>query len=124
MEIVRDAGKALGHQFPRSARCAEKFWTRYVLSCGKYQETIAKGFRDVIRLSKELSSMGEPQDSFGSLIQLYDSHGLSPEIVKEVAEKQAWKCKYQTIFSRSVAERHLKNCPEGQRQRTKTDWPD
>src|SRR3989442_13129537 len=53
----------------------------------KYQETIAKGSETVIRLSKELSSMGEHKIPLRPLIQLYDSHGLSPEIVKEVAEK-------------------------------------
>jgi len=53
----------------------------------KYQETISRGFEAVVRISKDLASKGVPNIPSDQLVQLYDSQGLPPEIVREAAEK-------------------------------------
>jgi len=107
-EIVEMQVKHWGTTFPAVREMRGEILDALRVELRKYQETIAKGSEMVIRLSKELSSMGEHKIPLGPLIQLYDSHGLSPEIVKEVAEKAGVEVQVPDNFLTLVAERHLK----------------
>src|SRR5467141_872005 len=107
-EIVEMQVKHWGTTFPAVREMRGEILDALRVELRKYQETIAKGSEMVVRLSKELSSMGEHKIPLGPLIQLYDSHGLSPEIVKEVAEKAGVEVQVPDNFLTLVAERHLK----------------
>ncbi len=72
----------------------------------KYLETISKGSEAVVRLSKELSSKGIRKIPLEQLVLLYDSQGLSPEIVKEGAEKVGVEVDIPDNFVALVADRH------------------
>lgn len=72
----------------------------------KYQETISRGYEAVVRISKDLSSKGVRNISLDQLIELYDSQGLPPEIVKEGAEKSGVSVEIPDNFVTLVAERH------------------
>jgi alanyl-tRNA synthetase len=72
----------------------------------KYQDTLSRGSDIVQRLSKELASTGVRQIPLEQLIQLYDSQGLAPEIVKEEAEKVGVQVQIPDNFLTLVAERH------------------
>ena len=72
----------------------------------KYQETISRGFEAVVRISKDLSSKGVRNISVDQLIELYDSQGLPPEIVKEGAEKSGVSVEIPDNFVTLVADRH------------------
>ena len=72
----------------------------------KYQETIARGSEIVLRLSKDLASKGIRKIPTEELVQLYDSQGLSPEIVKEGAEKAGVEVEIPNNFLTLVAESH------------------
>src|SRR5438309_10203956 len=72
----------------------------------KYQETIGRGFEVVVRMSKDLASKGVPNIPTDQLVQLYDSQGLPPEIVKEAAEKSGVAVEIPDNFLTLVAERH------------------
>ena len=74
----------------------------------KYQETIARGFEAVVRISKDLASKGVRSISTDQLVELYDSQGLPPEIVKEGAEKNRVEVDIPDNFLTLVADRHLK----------------
>ncbi|TMH96906.1 alanine--tRNA ligase [Candidatus Bathyarchaeota archaeon] len=74
----------------------------------KYEETISKGSEAVLRLSKELSSQGVRKIPTEQLVLLYDSQGLTPEIVKESAEKVGVEVDVPENFLTLVAERHSK----------------
>src|SRR3990170_1345864 len=80
----------------------------------KYQDTLARGSEVVVRLSKELASKGVRKISTDQLVQLYDSQGLSPEIVKEGAEKVGVEVEIPDNFLSLVAERHSKPRTEDQ----------
>src|SRR5438445_430123 len=77
-------------------------WT----SINKYQETISRGFEVVVRISKDLASKGVPNIPTDQLVQLYDSQGLPPEIVKEAAEKSGVVVEIPDNFLTLVAESH------------------
>ncbi len=81
---------------------------------GKYQDTLARGSEVVVRLSKELASKGVRKISTDQLVQLYDSQGLSPEIVKEGAEKVGVEVEIPDNFLSLVAERHSKPSTDDQ----------
>src|SRR5919108_6215780 len=72
----------------------------------KYQDTISRGFEAVVRISKDLASKGVQNISVDQLVQLYDSQGLSPEIVKEGAEKSGVSVEIPDNFLTLVAESH------------------
>lgn len=74
----------------------------------KYQDTISRGFEAVVRISKDLASKGVKEVSDDQLVQLYDSQGLPPEIVKEGAEKAGVSVQIPDNFLTLVAERHSK----------------
>src|SRR6267143_1549966 len=72
----------------------------------KYQETISRGFEVVVRMSKDLASKGVPNIPTDQLVQLYDSQGLPPEIVKEAAERSGVVVEIPDNFLTLVAESH------------------
>ncbi len=72
----------------------------------KYKETISRGYEAVVRISKDLASKGVRDISVEQLVELYDSQGLPPEIVKEGAEKSAVAVDIPDNFLTLVAEKH------------------
>jgi alanyl-tRNA synthetase len=72
----------------------------------KYQDTISRGFEAVVRISKDLATKGVQSISTEQLVQLYDSQGLPPEIVKEGAEKAGVSVNIPDNFLTLVAESH------------------
>src|SRR5207249_7373580 len=87
----------------------------------KYQETISRGSEVVVRLSKDLASRGIQKIPVEQLVQLYDSQGLSPEIVKEAAEKSGVAVEIPDNFLTLVAERHSKPAKGDEEGRSDAD---
>ena len=52
----------------------------------RYKETLTKGKEVVRRLESELRAQNAATIDADRLVELYDSHGLTPEVVKEFAE--------------------------------------
>src|SRR5438093_1304518 len=82
----------------------------------KYEETISKGSEAVARIAKELSSRGITRVPLQQLVDLYDSQGLPPEIVKERAEKLGVEVDVPDNFLALVAERQSKHATIEQAQ--------
>src|SRR6266513_407895 len=87
----------------------------------KYQETISRGFEVVVRISKDLASKGVPNIPTDQLVQLYDSQGLPPEIVKEAAEKSGVTVDIPDNFLTLVAERHSRPAKGDEEGRSDAD---
>ncbi len=75
---------------------------------GKYGETLTKGKGIVKRLEDSLSHQGKAI-AVEDLIELYDSHGLNPEVVAEFASS---KVAIPDDFYKQVAARHAKSKEE------------
>jgi alanyl-tRNA synthetase len=73
----------------------------------KFEETIKRGEGMVKRISSELRKSGKKAIPVETLTELYDSHGLPPEIVKQAAEKEGFKVEVPDNFYNLIAQRHM-----------------
>jgi len=73
----------------------------------KFEETIVRGEGMVKRISNELKAGKKKAIPIETLIQLYDSHGLPPEIVKQTAEKEKLEVEIPDNFYALIAQRHM-----------------
>jgi alanyl-tRNA synthetase len=73
----------------------------------KFEETIKRGEGMVKRISSELKAKRKKEIPIQTLTELYDSHGLPPEIVKQAAEKQDMEVSIPDNFYALIAQRHM-----------------
>jgi len=73
----------------------------------KFQETIKRGGGLVKRIAGELKTKSISEIPVETLTELYDSHGLPPEIIKQFAEKEGLKAEIPENFYALIAERHM-----------------
>jgi alanyl-tRNA synthetase len=87
----------------------------------KFADTLKRGEGMVKRLAQDLKVKNQttmPEDKLG---ELYDSHGLPPEIVKQAAEEQGIKVKIPENFYALVAKRHMQSSKQGEEEETQTN---
>jgi len=73
----------------------------------KYQRTLERGSDLVKKMTTDLKSKGQSEIPSDSLIELYDSHGLVPDIVREIAEPLGVEVNPPSNFFAAVAQKHL-----------------
>ncbi len=73
----------------------------------KFGETLKRGEGMIKRLAIDLKTKKGAQIPESVLSELYDSHGLPPEIVKQVAEAEGVKVDIPENFYALVAKRHM-----------------
>ncbi|GGL46549.1 alanine--tRNA ligase [Halocalculus aciditolerans] len=71
----------------------------------KYEETLERGGRRVRQLAKEYASEGEPIPT-SELVELYDSHGIQPDMVEAIADEEGATVDAPDDFYSLVASRH------------------
>lgn len=76
----------------------------------KFKDTLKRGEGIIKRIATDLKTKGESNLSNSKLAELYDSHGLPPEIVKQVAEKENIQVEVPENFYALVANRHMQTC--------------
>jgi len=97
--------KHLGPQF-RELREREGYIIEVIeLEERRYRDAISRGSKLVERLAGGLRAEGKPLPR-EKLIELYDSHGLPPEIVREVAGKEGVMVEVPEDFYIKVAKLH------------------
>ncbi|NLB76126.1 MAG: alanine--tRNA ligase [Crenarchaeota archaeon] len=73
----------------------------------KFRDTLQRGEAMVKRIAFDLQSKGKTRFSQDILAELYDSHGLPPEIVKQAAEAEGVDVDVPENFYTLVASRHM-----------------
>ena len=89
----------------------------------KFQDTLKRGEGMVKRIAGDLKAKGTDKLPDTTLTELYDSHGLPPEIVKQAAENKGLHVDVPENFYSLVANRHMaanKPVEEVQAQAEKT----
>ncbi|SFF79915.1 alanyl-tRNA synthetase [Halopelagius inordinatus] len=71
----------------------------------KYRETLERGTRKVRALADEYADSGDPIP-VEELIELYDSHGIQPDMVEEIADERGATVDMPDDFYSLVADRH------------------
>jgi alanyl-tRNA synthetase len=73
----------------------------------KYRRTLERGSELVKKISVDLKRKNQNVMPEETLVELYDSHGLVPDIVKEIAEPMHLEVNPPSNFYGMVAKRHL-----------------
>ncbi len=73
----------------------------------KFVETLKRGEGMVKRIAADLKAKGTGKLPMDTLTELYDSHGLPPEIVKQAAEKEGVEVEVPENFYALIANRHM-----------------
>jgi alanyl-tRNA synthetase len=73
----------------------------------KFGQTIKRGEGMVKRISSQLKAENKKEIPMETLTELYDSHGLPPEIVKQTAETEDLKVEIPDNFYVLIAQRHM-----------------
>jgi len=73
----------------------------------KYKQTVQRGRGLVKRVVQERKTEGIAEIPLEKLVELYDSHGLTPEVVSEMAKDEDAEVKVPENFYSYVAERHI-----------------
>ena len=73
----------------------------------KFEDTLLRGEGMVKRIATDLKSKGMLRIPEDTLTELYDSHGLPPEIVKQAAEKEGVQVEVPENFYALIAKRHM-----------------
>lgn len=87
-DIILTQIKTLRRSFPELENAVDRVVEIVSLEHRRYGETLSKGDRIVRQKAREWKQKGEQKIPLDTLINLYDTHGLPPEFVKEVATEQ------------------------------------
>lgn len=87
----------------------------------KFADTIKRGEGMVRRIADELKAKHQKILSQDKLSELYDSHGLPPEIVKQAAEAEGIKVEVPENFYALIAKRHMQASKPGEEGESKTE---
>ncbi|WP_096393623.1 alanine--tRNA ligase [Halorubrum trapanicum] len=71
----------------------------------KYERTLERGARKVEQLADEYAGAGEPIPT-EELLELYDSHGIQPDMVADIADERGAAVDVPDDFYALVADRH------------------
>ncbi len=96
-----------GGDFPHLIEMRKEILEALQVEVDKFRKTLERGSEMVKRISSDLKAKGQPTIPLDTLVQLYDSHGLVPDIVKDEAEKEGIRVDVPGNFFGMVAERHL-----------------
>jgi len=106
-DIVELQAEYWGADFPQIKAMREEIVEMLKVEQEKFEDTLKRGEGIVKRIADDLKSKKTCKISDATLSELYDSHGLPPEIVKEFAENEGIKVDIPENFFSLVAERHM-----------------
>ena len=104
-ELVLKQIKTLRNSFPELEDSVDRIVEIVALEKSRYDDTLLKGGRIVKQLAKQ-SKLKAQKIHIDKLIDLYDTHGLPPEFVSEVASSQGIAVDIPENFYSLVASMH------------------
>ncbi|MEM2875816.1 MAG: alanine--tRNA ligase-related protein, partial [Candidatus Bathyarchaeia archaeon] len=109
LEIVDMQNEYWSKDFPHLKEMKNEIIEILNVEVEKFEETLKRGERIVRRLIESLKTSGYSVFPKDKLIELYDSNGLPPEIVKDLSSKYSLKVEIPQDFYATVAERHIQS---------------
>ena len=96
-----------GKDYPHIKTMREEIMEMLKVEEEKFKDTLKRGEGMVIRIAADLKANGVKRLPNETLSELYDSHGLPPEIVKEAAEAEGVTVEVPEDFYTLIANRHM-----------------
>ncbi len=93
--------------FPRIKEMQNEIVEMLKVEEEKFKDTLVRGEGMVKRIAADLKAKGTGKLPMDTLTELYDSHGLPPEIVKQAAEKEGVQVEMPENFYALIAKRHM-----------------
>ncbi|MEM1606675.1 MAG: alanine--tRNA ligase [Candidatus Bathyarchaeia archaeon] len=93
--------------FPHLADMRDEILELLKIEVEKYERTLQRGRELVKRMVRDIRARGEDSIPIDRLVELYDSHGLTPEVVSEVAASEGFSINVPEGFYSFVAEKHV-----------------
>jgi len=100
-KLVEMQLELLKNEFPSLIKRKKQIGEILDIETKRYSETIKKGKNLVKRILNDKKTIDEKE-----LINLYDTHGMQPDIVKKIAKEQGVKIKIPDNFESMIAELH------------------
>jgi alanyl-tRNA synthetase len=97
--------------FPHLKEMRDEILTILKVESEKYRETLKRGSQLAKRVAAELKAKGTGEMPEDTLVTLYDSHGLPPEIVADFVQSEGLRVKVPEDFYAKVAAQHLEEPP-------------
>jgi len=105
-EILGLQLQEVSRDYPEYLERAEVIFEMARVEEERYRETLKRGEAVVKRLTSEIKAKGLSQVPGEVLLKLYDSHGLTPDYVVQIAEKAGLKVEVPDDFYSQVAGLH------------------
>ena len=106
-DIIDMQANYWGKDFPRIKEMQNEIIEMLKVEEEKFVETLKRGEGMVKRIAADLKTKGTGKLPMNTLTELYDSHGLPPEIVKQAAEKEGVEVEVPENFYALIANRHM-----------------
>ncbi len=96
-----------GKDYPHIKTMRDEIMEMLKIEEDKFEDTLKRGEGMVVRIAADLKANGVKRLPIETLSELYDSHGLPPEIVKEAAEAEGVIVEVPEDFYTLIANRHM-----------------
>jgi alanyl-tRNA synthetase len=106
-DIIDMQANYWGEDFPRIKEMQNEIIEMLKVEEEKFVETLKRGEGMVKRIAADLRTKGTGKLPMETLTELYDSHGLPPEIVKQAAEREGVEVEVPENFYALIANRHM-----------------
>ncbi|MEM2342195.1 MAG: alanine--tRNA ligase [Candidatus Bathyarchaeia archaeon] len=93
--------------FPHLKEMRDEILNLLNIEIEKYEQTLKRGRDLVKRVLRDIRARGESEVPVSKLVELYDSHGLTPEVVGEIAASEGFTINIPEGFYSFVAEKHI-----------------
>jgi alanyl-tRNA synthetase len=107
LEILDAQVDYWGDDFPQLSVMRREIAEAIKSEESKYQRTLERGSDLVKKITTDLKSRGQKEGPSETLVELYDSHGMVPDIVREIAEPLGVAVNPPGNFYGMVAQKHL-----------------
>jgi len=117
-QLVEQQLEYLAEEFPTLIQHKEQIGEILDIETKRFFDTLSKGEGLIKRILKEKQTI----DS-SSLIMLYDTHGMPPDVVQNIAQKENVSFVIPPNFDSMIAELHSHEKVEEETSETQTDLP-
>jgi len=108
----------LKQEFPTLIERKKQIDTIIHLETKRYSQTLTRGENLIKRIIEDKGKINEKE-----LINLYDTHGMQPQVVQKIAQKQGTKITIPNNFDSMIAELHSHAEKEQQTKTTQKNLP-